>query len=296
MEKEKKKEIREEMRLIDRHVFKALTNQISESEFEAYLYQDHVIDTIDSDKLIFDLVNINYRKESWKKDLRNVINKNFKDEDILAYHFYFYCFRLLQVKNESEIYDIVDQLAANYIKFDYNHKSFLEFYRFNSRWNMVLDEVSHENLNEIIIDVKEFSRKIIDIYGKTKEIKRLLNISSDIPLETWQEPDKEEIIDFLSNKKFKLESVDEYDTVLEGYYSENQIQEIKLDTIRSIRSKIINRLPIFLIIGLSLFAGSYNGVLDGKVGFIYVIFLIGIGLLLSAITDIIQLIWYSRYK
>jgi len=284
------------MKTLDRFVFKALANQISAEKLESYLYQEYVIDKIDSDKLLSDLVNINYREETWRKDLRNIVEEHFDETNLIANDLYFNCLNLIQVKEEMEIYDIINHLSNLYIKYEYEYYSLLEFYKFNERWNMVVNQVTNEKLSDIIQDIKNFARRFYDMYNITKDIEKLLNLSTNYSYESFHEVKKENVIDYIANKRINLESTNKFDNALERLYNKEEIKNIKASVNSSMKSKIIQRIPIFGITGLPLFTAGYLGIQRGNEGIIYVVFLLGFGLLMTVVLDVIQLIWHSRHK
>jgi len=289
------------MKTIDRNIFKLISNTITVDEFESYLYQEDVIAQIDSNELVFDLVDINYKKQDFLKEVKNVVQKHFNELDFLLIELRFNCLKIIEAESISQIEDIISKYSNLYRESDFNDETFGYFYSISNHLDFIDDEYMIYNQDQLFSNVKSFARKYLDVYDSKPKIEELLNVGEsisyggDLPYFSEEEVIDfvaSEKLDFLSNKKIRK-------TYTNIGFSDSQINEFIKKVEEASMSKLVMRILIYTVIGIPFF---YVGIksLEQKqiIGITVIIGFTGAIMLISSIIHLIQLayLFFKRKK
>jgi len=109
-------------------IFDVLTEKISVSEFENWLYSSELLDEkLKEDSLMFEVVNVNYRLENSLKMLKNIASTIFDDEDFLVIKIEDNCRKIINTNEPEKIKDYVFNIIQDY-NFDIESNVYWEFY------------------------------------------------------------------------------------------------------------------------------------------------------------------------
>ncbi|CAL2089793.1 conserved protein of unknown function [Tenacibaculum sp. 190524A02b] len=158
--------------------FELLIDKIDVDAFEKYLYQLVEKNEINSESLLFDLVDINYKKSNYKKYLLNLIKDKSGEDELLCYEIYALCLSLSTSINDKETLNLIDNLSKLNIKTDYVYDILMEFYMLNDRMESEWYYYNHLTDEEAITRAKDFSKKVIlkfNLYKRTEDWNDFLN-------------------------------------------------------------------------------------------------------------------------
>ena len=109
-----------------------LLDIISKEDFEMILYEKVKTEDLIENKLLFELVNINYRKDSYKNQLLEVLETFIDKKAFMIYKVNLYSSKIINendtniiYKNFNKIYDLFD--------FDADYNLMWDFYNINVR-------------------------------------------------------------------------------------------------------------------------------------------------------------------
>ena len=141
---------------------------ISKEDFEMRLYEKVKTEDLIKNKFLFDLVNINYRKEDFKKLLLEILEKEINEEVLIIYKIHYYSRKIKDEKdskiiltNFNKIYDLFE--------FDLEYGLMWEFYGINVKLDLV--EIGYENESDIIKDLKKLCFSVCSEFDKLLTLK-----------------------------------------------------------------------------------------------------------------------------
>jgi hypothetical protein len=73
------------MEIVKQKAIELLLDIVSKEEFEELLYKKVCTEDLLKNKLLFDIITINYRIDTYKKDLLNIIEKFISEEALIIY-------------------------------------------------------------------------------------------------------------------------------------------------------------------------------------------------------------------
>lgn len=96
-------------------IFDVLTEKIAVSEFENWLYNSEYLNhKISHDSLVFNVININYRKENALNKIEEITSKIFSDEELLIAKIEKYSLKIINSDNAENfkkyVYKIIEDL------------------------------------------------------------------------------------------------------------------------------------------------------------------------------------------
>lgn len=82
--------------------YQLLTDKIDIEVFESFLYKLVEDNEFNSEDLLFDFININYKSNDYRRRLLNLIKNNYSEEELLSLEVYSLCL-MLSCSNENEV-------------------------------------------------------------------------------------------------------------------------------------------------------------------------------------------------
>lgn len=243
------------MKTLERNVFKLLTESISTSEFENYLYQEENINQVKTNKFINDLIDIDYRKTNYINKVKNVAEQHFNEINFLLIELRFSCLKIIETESIDDILKIISKYSIIHCNKNYEYRVFENFYLAKNYLDLIDENLKVYSKKEIFFNVKQFARKYLDAFDLNKPKDELLHFSD---LTKYQENltyiPEEEVYDYLSDRKTDFLSNKK---ISKGYksigfrdsYVENAIEKIEESTI----SKLKMRFFIYLLTGIPFF-------------------------------------------
>jgi hypothetical protein len=167
-EKEKIK-VKEMNKVLKQKAYQVLIDSLDVAEFEERLYKIVDDNELKSNSLLFDFVNIDYKLDSYKDRLLNIIKSYCSEEELLSLEVYSFCLILSTSKGEKIIFNSINSLSGLNVESDYQYDMLYEFYRLEE--TILGDEFYYHSLTkeEIIIKAKLFSEKVISKFNFYKE-------------------------------------------------------------------------------------------------------------------------------
>ena len=165
------------MKNLEIYIFKVLTGNMSKADFEKKLYKSCYVNRIAEDKFIANLMDINYSLESWKYNLEQVAQPHYGNKTFLVNLIRFYCKRIVNDANTTDIKEIVYDLSIYHDKNDFKFKTLFNFQiLFNAIEAHKYDHRSPSE-SEIFKEIKTFAAYYIEQHEKGIEDDELLNLS-----------------------------------------------------------------------------------------------------------------------
>ncbi|TMM31497.1 hypothetical protein FDT66_05920 [Polaribacter aestuariivivens] len=148
-----------------------LLDIISKEDFEMMLYEKVKSEDLIKNSLLFELVNINYRLEGFKKPLLEILRKEISEEVFIIYNIKLYSEK---IKDENNTKTILHYFSKIYNLFDFDQEYSLmwDFYNINEELDLV--EFGYENESEVIMNLKKICSLVC------KEFDRLSTLSGKV--------------------------------------------------------------------------------------------------------------------
>jgi len=146
--------------------FEFFVDIISIGDFEKYLYKLVENAKLDSNSLLFDLIDINYKSENYKKELLNLIEDICSDEELLSFKIYSLCLSIISSADDNIILKSISDLSDLFIEFEYESSLLYEFFFLNN--NQIPDDYNLLNEEQIIVRAKSYSEKVIAKFNDCK--------------------------------------------------------------------------------------------------------------------------------
>lgn len=160
------------MELIKQKSIELLLGIISKEEFEMILYDKVEKEGAIEDNLLFDLVNINYRKDNFKDYLSEIIEDYMPGEIVVINKLFLYS---TLIKDEVDINKVSKIFEHIYQLFDFeNDYSLLwDFYYISSRFDLV--EIGYEKREDVINNLKKLCKNVCREYLLLQTIEEKVN-------------------------------------------------------------------------------------------------------------------------
>lgn len=149
--------------------FRLYLNQITTEVFEKDMYQLVEIYDLKEEKFLYDLVDINYRKTNYKKDLYNLLEQYCTDTELLILKIYKHCIAIVESEKDNEIIGICDKLASLYTEYDYSYDVLLNFYRLADGISIIESGINFILYKNVAIQTKFYATQVIERF-KTLEV------------------------------------------------------------------------------------------------------------------------------
>lgn len=257
------------MKRIEKLAVKLYTGAIELEEFTSELYSETMVLQMDSNAFVYDLMEIDFSKNSqWSYQLSAVLEKHFSEDRLTVEVLRVYSLQLVESNDFGTSFLLLGKVNK---LFDYEFYSGVvyEFYYLFD----VADDWSWAYTSE-----KEMRK---DVFFKSKEYAHeFLQWISD----------KEKIIDYQSllKKSFSSsESVNLWEEIDYEPLTESEVKRIEINSMKIEKKENINAILIYLLLGI---IKTYVGFVALGVGkFMYAFLVVGIGMLITSIYYTIQL-------
>ncbi len=159
-------------------VYQLLIDKIDVDSFQEYLFGLVEITELKSDSLLFELVDINYKREEYKKELSNLIKGYFTEDELMSLEIYERCLSLIEIEEEKMFIEL-DELSSLYIRRDFSSELLSNFYMLNVEIDNL--EIGYNLLDkeQIIKNTREYARLVIENFKTYKEKKDWNNFMND---------------------------------------------------------------------------------------------------------------------
>jgi hypothetical protein len=130
---------------------------ISKEDFEMMLYEKVKTEDLLKNKLLFDFVDINYRKENFKLYLLELLEASIPKEVIIIFKVYLYS---TLIKDEDDLNEIYKNFNKIYKLFDFDteYQLLWDFYEIETRLELI--EIKYEKEENVIHNLKLLCRKV----------------------------------------------------------------------------------------------------------------------------------------
>ena len=130
---------------------------ISKEDFEMMLYEKVKTEDLLKNKLLFDFVDINYRKENFKLYLLELLEASIPKEGIIIFKVYLYA---TLIKDEDDLNEIYKNFNKIYKLFDFDteYQLLWDFYEIETRLELI--EIKYEKEENVIHNLKLLCRKV----------------------------------------------------------------------------------------------------------------------------------------
>jgi len=149
--------------------FRVLIDSIDVSIFEEYLFDLVEKTELKSDSLLFDLLNINFKTNSYKKDLKLLIKNSFSEEELVSLNIYERCLRIKKVDNEKEIFDLIDELSSIHLEHNHTYELTHKFYHLSFWIESVENGFSTEKEKDLLSQIEKYTSKVLERFEFHKE-------------------------------------------------------------------------------------------------------------------------------
>jgi hypothetical protein len=140
------------MEVLKLKIFDTITKKVSVSEFEKWLYNSKYLNfNIKGDSLVFNVVNINYKRSSAINELKEVAFEIFSGNEIFACKLEKYCFNIIR----SEIKTNYKNLVKKIIEIDEHDSDFEMYWTFYNIFYSIdgYDYCEYDNTASTRIDI-----------------------------------------------------------------------------------------------------------------------------------------------
>lgn len=164
------------MEEIKEKAIELLLDITSKESFEVMLYKKVETEDLTNNKLLFNLVNINYRKDCYKNLLLNILQEFVSDEAIVISKVNLYSRKIKDEKDNNVIYKNFNKIY-NLFDFDLEYDLMWGFYNFNERIGLI--EINYEKEENVIKDLKQLCNRVCCEYYKLSTIEEKINFLVD---------------------------------------------------------------------------------------------------------------------
>ena len=153
----------ETMETLKLKIFDILTEKITVSEFENWLYDsEYLKHKITEDSLIFNVININYKEEDAINRIEEIASEIFSDEEFLIVKIERYCFKIINSDNTDDYKNYVSKIIENF-DFDNDSEPYWDFYNIYYSFDGY-DMCEYENSSSEHVDykAKKYAKSVIE--------------------------------------------------------------------------------------------------------------------------------------
>lgn len=155
------------MEEIKEKAIELLLDIISKEDFETILYEKVKTEDLIKNRLLFDLVNINYREDNFKLYLSELLDANLPKETITIYKINYYSTLIEDEEDLSKIYGNFESIYKLF-NYDTDYSLLWDFQYINSRLDLV--EIGYEKEDDVIYNLKFLCKKVCEEFVLLKTI------------------------------------------------------------------------------------------------------------------------------
>ena len=281
------------MNNIDRYVFKLLTENITTSEFEQFLYQEENLYKLKTNTFIYNLIDINYRDSDHLNTIRKIAKEHYNDLDFLLIELRFSCLKIIEANRIEDVKSIIFKYSTLHSNHNYEIGLLDHFYKAKNYLDLINENLEYYTKKEIFNNIKGFARIYLDAFDLKKDNQELLKLTNS---KTYKESltyfQEEDIINYLSNEKIEFTSNNSIRkryiaTGFRGSYVENAIEKIEKASL----SKLKTRFFTYTVIGMPFFyVGTKALEKEENIPFVWFIGFAGLVLLVFSIIYLVQIL------
>jgi hypothetical protein len=164
------------MKEVKEKAIELLLDIISKEHFEVMLYEKVKSEDLIKNKLLFELVNINYRKDFSKDKVLDIYKGEINEKMIIINKVNFYCSKIISSKTNIDIISWF-QKAENLFSILDDYDLMWDFIELSDRLGFVY--LKYEKEEEVLKDIKFFSFNLIDKLEKALTIEDKYKILED---------------------------------------------------------------------------------------------------------------------
>ncbi|CAM1339985.1 hypothetical protein [Tenacibaculum amylolyticum] len=154
---------------IKQKAYELLINKIDVNTFEGVIYGLVDDKIIDSKSLLFDLISINYKSESFKENLKKLVLNSYSEEELLSLKIYENCLEFLKKNGEQETFYFLQFFASLYVDNSYELDIIYQFYFLNTRYDAIENGYSLMKKDIIIRKTQEHCEKVLNWFEINRE-------------------------------------------------------------------------------------------------------------------------------
>ena len=144
-----------------------LLDIISKEDFEMILYEKVKTEDLIENKLLFELVNINYRLDYFKEKVIKVYNNEINRRVYLIYKVCFYCEKIINSEVDSDKVKWFEK-ALNLFSYDEDYDLIWDFVELSDRLGFLY--MKYESEKNIIRDVDKLALELLETFESTKTV------------------------------------------------------------------------------------------------------------------------------
>ncbi|WP_155810470.1 hypothetical protein [Polaribacter sp. Hel_I_88] len=165
------------MEEIKEKAIELLLDIISKEDFEMILYEKVKTEDLVKNKLLFDLVSINYRDENYQNKLFDILKDFLSKESLIIYKVNIYCSKIINAETNKDIYDWFEKILDLFCVAIDEYNLMWDFLLLSDRLGFLYMKYEKEEI--ILKDVKHLSLELIKNFKVASSIKEKHNILND---------------------------------------------------------------------------------------------------------------------
>ncbi|WP_298755758.1 hypothetical protein [uncultured Psychroserpens sp.] len=152
-------------------VFKVLTEQISVTEFEEWLYNsEELLSQIESNTFAFDAISINYKSNEWNSKLNTLLKEYQCDELLEIITIRKACVAILISETFEDTYELLKISTRNF-DYDTEYTILCEFYSFRNYFGLV--EEGFWKIGVLEVELKLYAKQIVELINEYQNFERV---------------------------------------------------------------------------------------------------------------------------
>lgn len=132
---------------------------ISKKDFEVILYDKVMSEDLIQNKLLFELIDINYRKEYFKEKVFEIYTSKIDEKVFIIYKVVMYCSKIINSETDSEVIKWFEK-TLNVYSFEKDYGLMWDFVELSDRLGFVY--LKYEKEENILRDVKQLSISVLE--------------------------------------------------------------------------------------------------------------------------------------
>ena len=159
------------MKTLELKIFDVLTDRITVSEFENWLYNSNeLLSAIQTKTLYFDIITINYKSTNWKQVLINLVKNNYGEKVCEIIKIFKVCSLISQSKTEDQTYEALCEMTENF-NYDTDYSISLELYSLKDYFDLVRE--GFWKIGTLEIEAKFYAKKTLELFQEKEDFKDL---------------------------------------------------------------------------------------------------------------------------
>ena len=156
------------MEIIIQKAIELLLNIISKEDYEIILYEKVKTEDLVKNKLLFEFVNINYRNDSYKNQLLEVLDTFLDKKAFMIYKVNLYSSNIINESDTNIIYKNFNKIY-DLFEFDVDYNLMWDFYNINVRIDLV--GIKYEDESDVLKSLKELCSRVCSEFDKLLTIR-----------------------------------------------------------------------------------------------------------------------------